>query len=149
MPYDSTSLLIQKSFFLPNVITEDSILSAYLWNLLVQTTVPAEKSSCAGLTSVGRPHSSAFSISKWVMQQTKQLRLDCVRESIEKKHVVCKEIRESKLREMLLDSTKDKEYWGDYETEKREDIGVVIGNAIVEEITSEVVMDMMIDAIAN
>ncbi|XWS24080.1 hypothetical protein CRYUN_Cryun28dG0070200 [Craigia yunnanensis] len=40
----------------------------------------------------------------------------------------------------LLDSTKE---WNDFEWEKRDDIGVVIGNAIVEEITSEVVMDMI------
>ena len=46
---------------------------------------------------------------------------------------------ESDIRE-LLDSTEE---WNDFEREKRDDIGLVIGNAIVEEITSEVVMDMI------
>ncbi|XVE70223.1 hypothetical protein DITRI_Ditri10aG0055600 [Diplodiscus trichospermus] len=155
----------QKGLFLPNLINEDSILSASLWNLLVQTT--SEKSSCAGLTELQGPdlsNASPLSVSKRVLQQTKQLLFDCVRELVDKKHekkekgkefIGCEEIgkvigekikgwgkrcgNESNIAELLkLDIMDLTQEWNDFETQKRD-----IGNAIAEEITNEVVMDMI------
>ena len=154
---------------MPKLITEDSILSASLWNLLLQTT--PQKSSCAGLTELQGPdwsNSSRLSISKRVLQQTKQLLFDCVRELVDNNHD-----KEEKGKEFLgseeigkvigekmkgwgkrcgdelnivqlsesdiMDSTQN---WNDFESQKR-DIGLVIGNAIAVEITNEVVMDMI------
>ncbi|XVE95057.1 hypothetical protein REPUB_Repub02eG0063800 [Reevesia pubescens] len=157
----------QKSFFLPKLITEDSILSASLWHLLLQTT-PAEKSSCAKLQEPDRSNLSPFSISKRVLQQTKQLLFDCVRELADNKHekeekgkeflgaeeigkVICEKTKgwgkrcedESNIMQLLeldvMDSTQE---WNDYKSQKK-DIGLLIGNAIVKEITTEVVMDMI------
>ncbi|XVF36455.1 hypothetical protein REPUB_Repub19eG0060100 [Reevesia pubescens] len=173
-PLDNTrrvSSARQKSL-LPKLITEDSILSTSLWNLLLKTTA-AEKSSCAGLTEeLQEPdrsnNSSPFSISKRVLQQTKQLLLDCVRELVDKHEkeekgkeflgseeigkLICEKIKgwgikrcgdESNLKQLLeidvMESTKE---WNDFESQKK-NIGLVIGNAIAEEITNEVVMDMM------
>ncbi|XWS14821.1 hypothetical protein CRYUN_Cryun35bG0041500 [Craigia yunnanensis] len=163
-PLDNTRRLSstrQKSFFLLKSITEDSILSASLRNLLLQTT--SRKSSCAGLTEV-RPdgcNSSTFSISKRVLQQTKQHLLNCVRELAENNHekeekgkevlgpeeigkVICENMKgcgdESNIGK-LWDLTPQE--WNDFGTEKRDDIELVIGNTIVVEMTSEVVMDMI------
>ncbi|KAK6257193.1 hypothetical protein QUC31_000652 [Theobroma cacao] len=158
----------QKSLFLPKLITEDSILSASLWNLLIQTT--PGKSSCAGLTELQEPdlsNSSRFSISKKVLQQTKQLLFDCVRELVDSHDreekgkefsgseeigkVTCGKIKgwgkrcgdESNIKQWLKsDLTDSTQEWRDLETQKR-DIGLVIGNAILEEITSQVAMDMV------
>ncbi|XWS21315.1 hypothetical protein CRYUN_Cryun30bG0045200 [Craigia yunnanensis] len=171
-PLDNTRRVFstrQKSFFLPKLITEDSILSASLWNLLLQTT--PQKSSCAGLTELQGPdwsNSSSLSISKRVLQQTKQLLFDCVRELVDNNHekeekrqeflgseeigkVIVEKIKgwgtrcgdESNIAQLLesdiMDSTQE---WNDFESQKK-DIGLVIGNAIAEEITNEVVVDMI------
>ncbi|XP_022766438.1 uncharacterized protein LOC111311329 [Durio zibethinus] len=171
-PLDKTrrvSTTRQKSFFLPKLITEDSILSASLWNLLLQTT--PDKSSCAGLSELQEPdrsNSSQFSISKRVLQQTKQLLFDCARELVDKNHekeqkgkkflgpeemgkVICEKIKgwgkrcgdESNIMQLLeLDVMDSSQEWNGFESQKK-DMVLVIGNAIAEEITTEVVMDMI------
>ncbi|XVE55720.1 hypothetical protein DITRI_Ditri03aG0180800 [Diplodiscus trichospermus] len=148
----------QKNFLLPKLITEDSIFSASLWNSLLQNR--PEESSCGGLTEQQRgpdqSNSSAFSIPRRVLQQTKRFLFDCVRELAENNHskqllgseeigkVMCEKMKgwgdESNIWEWF-DFSQGHE-WKDYESEKR-DIGLVIGNAIVEEITTEAVMDMI------
>nr|KJB14654.1 hypothetical protein B456_002G136000 [Gossypium raimondii] len=106
----------QKSLFLSKLI----ILSASVWNLLVQ--------SKPGLRELAEPdgsNSSPFSISKRVLQPTNKVPLLWSR------------------RELLeldgMDSTKE---WNVYEEQK--EIGLVIGDAIAEEITTQVVMDMIL-----
>ncbi|KAH1121742.1 hypothetical protein J1N35_004902 [Gossypium stocksii] len=106
----------QKSLFLSKLI----ILSASVWNLLVQ--------SKPGLRESAEPdgsNSSPFSISKRVLQPTNKVPLLWSR------------------RELLeldgMDSTKE---WNVYEEQK--EIGLVIGDAIAEEITTQVVMDMIL-----
>ncbi|KAK8683986.1 hypothetical protein V6N13_040024 [Hibiscus sabdariffa] len=149
----------QKSFILPKLITEESIMSATLWGLLHQTRV-REQSSCEGLEDL--------EASVW--QQTKQLLLDCVRELVvdhkynsgqgkakegfmgseEIGNAICQQIRgwgdETSIQEMLeLDVMESKEEgWSDFRigSAKRE-MTLLLGNAIVEEITSEVAMDMI------
>ncbi|KAB2045037.1 hypothetical protein ERO13_D01G111300v2 [Gossypium hirsutum] len=106
----------QKSLFLSKLI----ILSASVWNLLVQ--------SKPGLRELAEPdgsNSSPFSISKRVLQPTNKVPLLRSR------------------RELLeldgMDSTKE---WNVYEEQK--EIGLAIGDAIAEEITTQVVMDMIL-----
>ncbi|TYI43097.1 hypothetical protein ES332_A01G145500v1 [Gossypium tomentosum] len=106
----------QKSLFLSKLI----IFSASVWNLLVQ--------SKPGLRELAEPdgsNSSPFSLSKRVLQPTNKVPLLWSR------------------RELLeldgMDSTKE---WNVYEEQK--EIGLVIGDAIAEEITTQVVMDMIL-----
>ncbi|GMI77381.1 hypothetical protein HRI_001407300 [Hibiscus trionum] len=157
----------EKSFILPKLITEESILSATLWSLLHQTTAK-EEASCEGLKDLEECNGCPFSVSKRVLQQTKQLLLDCVRElmdhnkghgkegfigSEEIGNVICEKIRgwgkrcgdETNINEMLeLDVMESKQEWDGFEVESgKRETGILLGNAIVEEITSEVVMDMI------
>ncbi|KAK8625913.1 hypothetical protein V6N13_057070 [Hibiscus sabdariffa] len=167
-PLGTISDTREKSFILPKLITtEESILSAALWSLLHHTTAK-EEAGCEGLKDLEDCNGPPFSVSKRVLQQTKQLLLDCVRELIDhnKGHgkegfigseeignVICEKIRgwgkrcgdETNIREMLeLDVMESKQEWGDFEIESwRREMGLLLGNAIVEEITSEVVMDMI------
>lgn len=107
----------QKSLFLSKLI----ILSASVWSLLVQ--------SKPGLRELAEPDgssSSPFSISKRVFQPTSKVPLLWSRR---------------KLLELDgMDSTKE---WNVYEEQKME-IGLVIGDAIAEETTTQVVMDMIL-----
>ncbi|KAK8601012.1 hypothetical protein V6N12_050857 [Hibiscus sabdariffa] len=147
---------------------KESILSATLWSLLHQTRV-REQSSCEGLEDLDA------SVSRRVLQQTKQLLLDCVRELVvdhnsgqgkgkgkgkgkegfigseEIGNAICERIRgwgkpcgddETSMQEMLEPK---EERWNDFGigSGKRE-MALLLGNAIVEEITSEVAMDMII-----
>ncbi|GMJ15267.1 hypothetical protein HRI_005195900 [Hibiscus trionum] len=147
----------QKSYILPKLITEESILSATLWSLLHKTT-GKEQSSCEGLEDLEESNASA---SRRVLQQTKQLLLDCVRELVvdhnsrqgkseEIGNAICEKIRgwgdETNMKEMLeLDVMESKEEWHDFEIGSgRREMGLLLGNAIVEEITSEVVVDIII-----
>lgn len=150
---------------MPRLITGDSILSASLWNILVQTT--PDKSSFAGLTELRGPdsdwsNSSQLSISKRVLQQTKQLLLDCVREFVDNDHekevvgyeeigkAIGEKIKEwgkrcgeesnmeqPPLESNIMDSTQE---WNSFESQKRD-----IVSAIAEEITNDVVMDIMMN----
>ncbi|KAK8708197.1 hypothetical protein V6N13_059242 [Hibiscus sabdariffa] len=142
--------------------------STTLWSLLHQTRV-REQSSCEGLEDLDA------SVSRRVLQQTKQLLLDCVRELVvdhnsgqgkgkgkgkgkegfigseEIGNAICERIRgwgkpcgddETSMQEMLEPK---EERWNDFGigSGKRE-MALLLGNAIVEEITSEVAMDMII-----
>ncbi|TYI97371.1 hypothetical protein E1A91_D01G139600v1 [Gossypium mustelinum] len=106
----------QKSLFLSKLI----ILSASVWNLLVQS-----KPGLRELAEADGSNSSPFSISKRVLQPTNKVPLLRSR------------------RELLeldgMDSTKE---WNVYEEQK--EIGLAIGDAIAEEITTQVVMDMIL-----
>ncbi|GMI77380.1 hypothetical protein HRI_001407300 [Hibiscus trionum] len=138
-----------------------------LWSLLHQTTAK-EEASCEGLKDLEECNGCPFSVSKRVLQQTKQLLLDCVRElmdhnkghgkegfigSEEIGNVICEKIRgwgkrcgdETNINEMLeLDVMESKQEWDGFEVESgKRETGILLGNAIVEEITSEVVMDMI------
>ncbi|XVF64222.1 hypothetical protein PTKIN_Ptkin09bG0151200 [Pterospermum kingtungense] len=139
------SSTMQKSF-LPKLITEDSILSASLWNVLLQTT--PERWSFEGLTELQGPdssNSSQLSISKEELVDNNHgkevLGSEEIGKAIGEKIKGCGE--ESNIQQLLesdiLDSTQGQE-WNDFESQKRD-----IGNAIAEEITDEVVMDMMIN----
>ncbi|TYH65057.1 hypothetical protein ES332_D06G030500v1 [Gossypium tomentosum] len=161
MSTSTGSNTMQKSFILPKLITEESILSATLWNLLLQTTDSEQSSG-----------SSSFSMSKRVLQQTKQLLLDCVRELVDHNNgcmkegkgkrylgseeignVICEKIKgwgkqrgdETNIQEMLeLDVIETKQEWEGFEIESyKKEMGICIGNAIVEELISDVVMDMI------
>ncbi|TYH72133.1 hypothetical protein ES332_D05G233600v1 [Gossypium tomentosum] len=161
-----------KRLFWSKLIKEDSVLSAWLLNLLLQHR--PEKSSCVGFKQLKVPHWSSSSrpssMSKRVLQQTKQLLFDCVRELVENNHdkeqkgksfkesgeeirkVRCENMKGwgkrcgdgSNIKQLLeLDIINSTQEWKNgFESHKR-DVGIVIGNAIVEEITSEVVMDIM------
>ncbi|KAL4310974.1 hypothetical protein GQ457_01G010760 [Hibiscus cannabinus] len=112
----------QKSLFLSKLIMEDSILSDSLWNFLLQTT--PDKPS-------------------WVRERETQ-------EECLGSEVVCGKINYgdglSDNMKLLLES--DVMGWtstaepNDYEEQKK-DVGVVVGNAIAEEIINEVVKDMI------
>ncbi|KAK8512405.1 hypothetical protein V6N13_083049 [Hibiscus sabdariffa] len=109
----------QKSLFLSKLIMEDSILSASLWNFLLQTT--PDKPS-------------------WVRESQEE----CLGSEF-----VCGKM---KYGDGLSDNMKllesDVMGWtstrkpNDYEEQKK-DVGVVVGNAIAEEIINEVVKDMI------
>ncbi|XP_039027074.1 uncharacterized protein LOC120160810 [Hibiscus syriacus] len=109
----------QKSLFLSELIMEESILSASLWNLLLQAT-PDKPSCVRELQEAGGSNSLPFSISKRVLQKAKRL-------------------KEDERKECLGRSTQE---WNDYEHQKKE-VGLVLGNSIEDEIVAEVVMDMM------
>ncbi|OMO50949.1 hypothetical protein CCACVL1_30130 [Corchorus capsularis] len=145
----------QKSLFLPKLIAEDSILSASLLNLLLQAT-PA-KSTCSEPDHLST--SSPIAISRRALQQTKQILFDCVRELVdshgkkeerakgsesEKIRVLGKQSGdESNIKQLLKKDVMDSmQQWGDLQSQKW-DIGLLIGNIIFEEITTEVLMDMI------
>ncbi|KAG8491950.1 hypothetical protein CXB51_015264 [Gossypium anomalum] len=140
---------------------EDTKQHTTLWNLLLQTTDSEQSSG-----------SSPFSMSKRVLQQTKQLLLDCVRELVDHNNgcmkegkgkrylgseeignVICEKIKgwgkqcgdETNIQEMLeLDVIETKQEWEGFEIESyKKEMGICIGNAIVEELISDVVMDMI------
>ncbi|KAE8695865.1 P-loop containing nucleoside triphosphate hydrolases superfamily protein isoform 1 [Hibiscus syriacus] len=149
----------QKSLTLPKLITEESILSAALWSLLHQTAAK-EQTGCEGLKE---GNGSPFSVSKRFLQQTRQLLLDCVRELIDHNkerflgteeigNIICEKIREwgkpsgdeGNTKETLELDVMVMERWNDFEIESgKREMGLLLGNAIVDEITSEVVMDMI------
>ncbi|KAG4200450.1 hypothetical protein ERO13_A05G211900v2 [Gossypium hirsutum] len=161
-----------KRLFWSKLIKEDSILSAWLLNLLLHHR--QEKSSCVGFKQLKVPHwstsSRPSSMSKRVLQQAKQLLFDCVRELVENNHdkeqkgksfkesgeeirkVRCENMKGwgkrcgdgSNIKQLLeLDIINSTQEWKNGCESQKRDVGIVIGNAIVEEITSEVVMDIM------
>uniref|UniRef100_A0A5B7ARN1 DUF4378 domain-containing protein n=1 Tax=Davidia involucrata TaxID=16924 RepID=A0A5B7ARN1_DAVIN len=132
-----------------------------------------EKPSCTGVSElqelVGSNTSSQYLKSKRVLQQTKQLLFDCVREVVDTH--VWKNRRQQHFRELLgpeelekllcenistwsklsgddtnrttqllhLDSLKE---WSDFELQIKE-IGMQIGDTILEDITNKIVIDMI------
>ncbi|TYJ35291.1 hypothetical protein E1A91_A05G226600v1 [Gossypium mustelinum] len=161
-----------KRLFWSKLIKEDSILSAWLLNLLLHHR--QEKSSCVGFKQLKVPHwstsSRPSSMSKRVLQQAKQLLFDCVRELVENNHdkeqkgksfkesgeeirkVRCENMKGwgkrcgdgSNIKQLLeLDIINSTQEWKNGCESQKRDVGIVIGNAIVEVITSEVVMDIM------
>lgn len=153
-------------------ITEESILSASFWRLLFHSAV--EKPSCAGaaetLELVHSKPTSQFLKSKKVVQQTKQLLFDCVREVLESRgketgqqdkkeflgsellgNLVCGKIKEwgkhsvdgfNLTRLLNADIHDSVQEWNDIEAEVR-DIALEIGDAIMEEIKDQIVTEML------
>ncbi|KAK8642649.1 hypothetical protein V6N13_011986 [Hibiscus sabdariffa] len=160
-----------KRLFWPKLMKVDSILSPWLLNLL-QTRPDKSSCACAGLKLHKVLHwssSSGTSRSKMVSQQRKQPLFDCVKEPVENNHdkeqkgkgfkgsgEVIPRVRrenmkgwgkgggrESNIKQLLeLDIISSTQWRNDLESQKW-NIVMVVGNAIVEEITSEVVMDIM------
>ncbi|KAK6938547.1 protein of unknown function DUF4378 [Dillenia turbinata] len=158
----------------PKKITEDSIFSASLWQLIFHS--PAEKPYCIGLVQLqellGYDPSAQYFMSKKVLQQTKQLLFDYVREVIQthqrkkrQQHrhmgkflgseelgmLICNNIRawanqsgdKTNIDHLLnLDFSALAEEQNDFEPRLQE-IGIDIGDAILEEIKNEVVLDMI------
>ncbi|KAL5844659.1 hypothetical protein ACOSQ4_010617 [Xanthoceras sorbifolium] len=153
-------------------VTEDSILSASLWNLFFHSAT--EKPSSAGAAELqelmqSKP-TSEFLKSKRVLQQTKQLLFDCVREVVEthdgeKKQQNRNENMESELLGKLicdkvkawrrqsggrlnitklldLDYHDSAEEWTNFEPQIK-DIAMEIGDAVLEEIRDQIVTDMV------
>lgn len=165
-PSKSSSTLAKK-------ITEDSLLSASLWNLLFQSA--EEKPSSAGAAELEelmryKPTSQFFK-SKKNLQQTKQLLFDCVREALDihgkerKQQQNHKEImRPELLGKLICDKIK---LWGiqsgdefnitrllnlDFKDSAQEwndfqpqmrDLAFEIGDAILEDIRDQIVTDMV------
>lgn len=153
-------------------ITEESILSASFWRLLFHSAV--EKPNCAGaaetLELVHSKPTSQFLKSKKVVQQTKQLLFDCVREVLESRgketgqqdkkeflgsellgNLVCGKIKEwgkhsvdgfNLTRLLNADIHDSVQEWNDVEAEVR-DIALEIGDAIMEEIKDQIVTEML------
>ncbi|KAK1554140.1 hypothetical protein Q3G72_008318 [Acer saccharum] len=155
-------------------ISDDSILSASLWNLFFHSAT--EKPSDVGAAElqdlVRYKPTSEFLKSKRVLQQTKQLLFDCVREAVEtqqhgkeESQINRKENLESELLGKLicekvkawrrqsgsrLNITKllDSDYqdsaqeWNNFEPEIK-DTAMEIGDAILEEIRDQIVTEMV------
>ncbi|GKV20031.1 hypothetical protein SLEP1_g30210 [Rubroshorea leprosula] len=149
--------------------TEEFIFTKSASDLLQSAT---GKSNFAGsrelreLVWINPPSHSQYLISKKVLHQTKQLMFDCVRELVEnrkgkerrgsnsKEVLGAEELRQliwekikcwGKLSNMtqLLDSdfVHSLHEWSDFESERR-DIGLELGDAILEDIYMEIVTDM-------
>ncbi|KAK9023399.1 hypothetical protein V6N11_003619 [Hibiscus sabdariffa] len=170
-PLDTPRKVSSKRLFWPKLMKVDSILSPWLLNLL-QTRPDKSSCACAGLKLHKVLHwssSSGTSRSKMVSQQRKQPLFDCVKEPVENNHdkeqkgkgfkgsgEVIPRVRrenmkgwgkgggrESNIKQLLeLDIISSTQWRNDLESQKW-NIVMVVGNAIVEEITSEVVMDIM------
>ncbi|KAK8692463.1 hypothetical protein V6N13_075922 [Hibiscus sabdariffa] len=169
-PPDNPIRVSRKRLFWPKLIKVDSTLSTWLLNVLVQTR--PVKSSSERLKQLQVPdwsNSSRSSKSKRVLLQKMQLLSDCcIREMIEINHdkkgkgkgikgsaevirkVRCENLKElgkrcgdkSNIKQLLeLDILNSTEEWrNDFESW---DIGKEIGDAIVEEITIEVVKSFL------
>ncbi|KAK6939744.1 protein of unknown function DUF4378, partial [Dillenia turbinata] len=157
----------------PKKITEDSIFSASLWQLIFHSSV--EKPCCIGLMQLqellGYDSSAQYFTSKRMLPQTKQLLFDCVREVMEnhqrkkRQHrqkgeylgseelgmLICNNIRawakqsgdETNIDHLLnLDFSATAEEWNDFEPHLLE-VGINIGDAILEEIKNEAALDMI------
>ncbi|KDP41587.1 hypothetical protein JCGZ_15994 [Jatropha curcas] len=152
---------------LPKEVTEDTILSASLWKILINSE--AEKANIPQVPETQELAQSDISSKslkpKTVIQlkQTKQLLFDCVREIVEtqgrkekqRQLLASEQIgkligekvklwgKQSKLAQLLeiefLDSTQD---WSCYEKQRWE-MGFEIGDAIFEDMKSEIVTDMI------
>ncbi|GMI91071.1 hypothetical protein HRI_002776400 [Hibiscus trionum] len=166
-----TPKVSRKRIFSPKLIKVDSILSPWLLNLL-QTRPDKSSCVGLKLHKVlDWCSSSRWSRSKSVSHQRKQLLLDCIRELVENKcdkeqkgkgkefkgsAEVIRRVRfenikewgkrcghESNMKQLLETDIIDSIQWRNEFESQKWNIGMVVGNAIVEEITSEVVMDIM------
>ncbi|GKV10404.1 hypothetical protein SLEP1_g21772 [Rubroshorea leprosula] len=148
--------------------TEDFMISDSTSDFLLQSTT--EKSGFAGtrefqeLVWINPQSPFQYLISKRVLHQTKQLLFDCVRELVQSHEG--KERRQSDSKEVfgagelrqllcvklegwgeqsvkLLDSdfVNSSPEWSDFDSVKR-DLGLEIGDAILEDITEEIMIDM-------
>ncbi|KAM4075280.1 hypothetical protein ACB094_10G157500 [Castanea mollissima] len=154
----------------PKKVLEDSLSSAPSRELLFHSAI--EKSSCTGLQGLNESNPpSQFMKLKRVLQQTKKLLFDCVRDAVET-HVrnergqqqykeflgpeklgmlICerikswgKQVGDKKKKNYLLDLDfmDSVEIWSDSEKQKRE-VEMEIGDAILEEIKNELVTEMI------
>ncbi|KAK8705565.1 hypothetical protein V6N13_049163 [Hibiscus sabdariffa] len=138
----------KKSLFLSRLLMEDSILSTSLWNLLLLAT-PDRPSCVRESQEADGSNPSTFSIPKRVLQQAKKLREECLGSEVVYERI--KDLgkrygdelsKTVKLLEVDVMSSSSTQEWNDHEHQKK-DVGVVLGNAIAEEIITEVVMDMI------
>ncbi|KAK8580503.1 hypothetical protein V6N13_143584 [Hibiscus sabdariffa] len=169
-PPDHSIRVSSKRLFWHKLIKVDSTMSTWLLNLLFQTR--RMKSSSEGLKQLqvsDWSNSSRSSKSKRALLQKMQLLSDCcIREMIEINHnkrgkgikgsaevirkVRCENLKgrgkrcgdESNIKQLLeLDILNSTEEWrNDFESQKW-DIGIEIGDALLEEITSEVVKSFL------
>ncbi|XP_043710781.1 uncharacterized protein LOC122659734 [Telopea speciosissima] len=173
-------------------VTEDSILSASLWELLLQRSL-VQKRGSGGMEAVLREllgsggldssSHSQYVKNKRVLQQTRQLLFDCVREAVEKYqtgtgrrrrrrkwhggldqfigpeelgNIICDEIRAwgkqsidipnlNQLIEADIWETTEEEGWNDFLKPHsiRNEIGMGIADAILEDLSNEIVIDMI------
>ncbi|KAK3231193.1 hypothetical protein Dsin_003074 [Dipteronia sinensis] len=155
-------------------ISDDSILSASLWNLFFHSAT--EKPSSAGAAElqdlIRYKSTSEFLKSKRVLQQTKQLLFDCVREAVETQQhgkeksqqnrrenlgsellgkLICEKIKAWKrqsggrlnITKQLESDYKDSaQEWNSFEPQIK-DIAMEIGDAILEEIRDQIVTEMV------
>ncbi|KAJ4848785.1 hypothetical protein Tsubulata_025769 [Turnera subulata] len=157
---------LKNCFTLPKEVTEDSILSASLWKILFHSIL--EKPICSGVTEM---QELVHFKSKMVLQKTKQLLFDCVKEivmtqrrnEVQQQHeylgsqdmgkLIGDKINswvkqsggESNLPMLLeLDMVVSTPEWtGGYNTH-RMDIALEIGDAILEDVKNETVMDVLV-----
>ncbi|KAK9271158.1 hypothetical protein L1049_026747 [Liquidambar formosana] len=161
------------NFILHRKVTEDAILSASFWELLLQS--PAGTPICIGvaeLQELAQPNASSHHLkSKRVLQQTKQLLFDCVREVAETHggkerkqqqgrpflepeelgKLICEEVGawgkqngdETNITQLLhVDFLASAKEWSEFEPLTKE-IAMEIGDAVWEEISNEIVNDMI------
>lgn len=154
----------------PKKVLEDSLSSAPSRELLFHSAI--EGSSCTGLQGLNESNPpSQFLKLKKVLQQTKKLLFDCVRDVVEthvrnergQQHykellgpeelgmLICerikswgKQVGDKKKKNYLLDLDfmDSVEEWSDIEKQKRE-VEMEIGDAILEEIKNELVTEMI------
>lgn len=154
----------------PKKVLEDSLSSAPSRELLFHSAI--EKSSCTGLQGLNESNPpSQFLKLKRVLQQTKKLLFDCVRDVVEthvrnergQQHykeflgseelgmLICerikswrKQVGDKKKKNYLLDLDfmDSVEEWSDIEKQKTE-VEMEIGDAILEEIKNELVTEMI------
>ncbi|KAF5739841.1 hypothetical protein HS088_TW12G01052 [Tripterygium wilfordii] len=151
-------------------ITEETILSGSIWKLFIHSE--QQNPSCTGITRLQelvQSSSSQLLKSKKVLQQTRQLLFDCVREII-KTHaykmqghhkqylgseeigkLICEKIKlwkklsadETKLLQLLDFEFHDSaQEWSNFE-QQRTDIGLELADAIFEETKNEIVVDIV------
>ncbi|KAF5188120.1 Transferase caf17 protein [Thalictrum thalictroides] len=157
-------------------VTEDSILSASLWDLLAHSSV--DKQGNVGVkelrklldtasTSSSSSSSSQYKKTKKVLEQTKQLLFDCVREVLESHarneernklfgaeqvgKIICEQIcvwakqsgNVKNITQLIQsDFGKSLKEWNDYQP-KIMKIGIEVSNAIMEDMENEIVLDII------
>lgn len=151
-------------------VTEDSILSASLWKILFQSA--REKPAIPEIQELVHSNISGSNLkSKKVLQQTRQLLFDCVREIVEtqqrkkrqqqqKREYLAREDFGKLIEEKIgcwgkkygeelnlavlleLDFRNSAEAWISYKPYRRR-IGCEIGDAILEELMNQIVIDMV------
>ena len=155
----------------PKKITEDSLLSAALWSLLIQTAKRESYDYTMELRELLGPNVSQILKSKGVLHKTKQLLFDCVREitiTLPRKEdrergykqfmgpeelgrIICERTREwgqqagdeSNLTYLLtLDYLNSMSEWSKFEQHVKA-ISVEIADAILERVNDEIVSDMI------